>query len=171
MKKHLIVIFLLTLAASPAAAYTPAQYNWQLRAGYVNHAVDVVQKEVLQAKEFVRNGVEMVATRTAQAQQTFERVVTYGVPKVQEETRTFVDEAKREVGAARDQVVRESPGFFEHIKDQAADAVGTVRDRVEIKFKQKTTGIRNVVKEVEAKIFGILQRNGFGFRDGGSFFQ
>jgi len=170
MKNSLFALCVVALAAAPAAAYTPAQYNWQLRAGYVNHAVDVVQKEVLQAKEFVRNGVEMVTTHTAQAQQTFERVVTYGVPKVQEETQAFVDEAKREVVATRDQVVRESPGFLEHIKDQASDAVDTIRDRVEIKFKQKTTGIRNVVKEVEAKIFGILQRNGFGFRDGGNIF-
>lgn len=166
-----LALIIALASALPAAAATPAQYNWRLRAGYVNHAVDVVQKEVLQAKEFVRTGVEMVTTHTAQAAQTYDRVVTQGVPAAQQETGNFIAEAKREVTATRDQIVRESPGFIEHLKENAKDALDTTKDRFAIKVKEKTQGIRNVVREVEAKIFSILQRNGYGFREGGSFLQ
>lgn len=164
--KTFSILTLALLVAAPALAYTPAQYNWQLRAGYVNHAVSVVQEEVLQAKEFVRDATDGAAKVVDQGRATYERVRTYGLPAVTGRVDEAVGESRREIEQTVQQVQFEQKGFIEDMKDKAKEQVDLTVDRTMITVKQKTQGIRNIVTEVEAKIFGILQRNGFGFRGG-----
>lgn len=164
MRTTMLCTLLIALVAAPAFAYSPAQYNWQLRTGYVNHAVSVVQGELLQAKEFVRDATSGARQVVDGGRETYERVRTYGIAGVSSHAAESVTEAQREISQTVAQVQDEKHGFFQDMKDKAKEQVTLTVDRTMITVKQRTQGVRNLVDEIEAKIFGILQRNGFGFR-------